>query len=464
LMMIILHENQRRIVTDNSRFKVIRAGRRFGKTIVGAEEMIFMAMRKKESNVFFCAPTQKQAREIIWEALKKRLAGIGKANESMLEMRVPTIDGGISILYIAGWENRENFRGKKATLVVFDEVDTMRDFFLGWQEIFRPSLMDSKGNAIFIGTPKKESQNLRRLEKTAENDKDFATFHFTTFDNPFIDRGELEKTKKEMDADTYRQEVLAEYVDNAGALFRYDALVDVFSNSISKTAEKYLAVDIAEDGSDKTIFSFWQGLEEYRRERFERMNTETIVSQIREYAAQERIPYSQIVVDAIGVGAGVASNSMLDGIIGYKSSYQAFKTDSDIVKLPNINYTAKAPALISDYKNLRSQCIFTLADLVNNHKISSRTSGRDKEAVIEELANYQDASKGDGKRMATQKDEVKEIIGRSPDDSDCWIMRMYFELKGKLLPQQSEEFARIISLQKTRFAINREKLKSYSTR
>jgi hypothetical protein len=84
--------------------------------------------------------------------------------------------------------------------------------------------------------------------------------------------------------------------------------------------------------------------------------------------------------------------------------------------------------------------------------------------VIEELANYQDASKGDGKRMATQKDEVKEIIGRSPDDSDCWIMRMYFELKGKLLPQQSEEVARIISLQKTRFAINREKLKSYSNR
>jgi hypothetical protein len=84
--------------------------------------------------------------------------------------------------------------------------------------------------------------------------------------------------------------------------------------------------------------------------------------------------------------------------------------------------------------------------------------------VIEELANYQDASKGDGKRMATQKDEVKEIIGRSPDDSDCWIMRMYFELKGKLLPQQSEEVARIISLQKIRFASNREKLKINSTR
>ena len=74
---------------------------------------------------------------------------------------------------------------------------------------------------------------------------------------------------------------------------------------------------------------------------------------------QEQIPYSHIAVDAIGVGAGVASSSLLTGIIGFKSSYAPIKTDANIVKLPNVSYLSTA-TLTSDYKNLRSQCVFTL--------------------------------------------------------------------------------------------------------
>lgn len=108
-------------------------------------------------------------------------------------------------------------------------------------------------------------------------------------------------------------------------------------------------------------------------------------------------------------GAGVASNSLLDGVIGFKSSYGAIRTDSDPVRLPNVHYTNDAP-LISEYKNLRSQCVFTLADLVNNHKIASKVTGRDKERIIEELSTYQDASVGDGKRMATQRTTSKNSL------------------------------------------------------
>lgn len=460
---MILHEKQREIVRNDSLFKVIRAGRRFGKTALETETMIFEAMQNNDMPVFYIAPTQKQAREIIWEMLKRRLAGIGKSNESMLEMRVPTKNAGLSTMYISGWENRENFRGKKAKHIVFDEVDTMRNFLIGWQEIFRPALMDLRGGADFIGTPKKENPNLRRLEKIAQTDSDYQTFHFTTYDNPFIDKTEIEKAKRELDYDTFKQEILAEYLDNAGALFHYDALVDVFSNIVDD-GERYLTVDIADDGSDKTIFSFWRGLCEYRREEFSRLNTEGIISQIREYAKDDRIPYSHILVDAIGVGAGVASSSLLDGIIGYKSSYQAIKTDANIVRLPNVNYTKIAAALVSDYKNLRSQCVFTLSDKINNHLIASMVSGRQKEAIIEELSNYQDTSKGDGKRMATQKEEVKDIIGRSPDASDTWIMRMYFEVMRTISPVQSEEYVRIVANQNNQFAMRKQKLKLNSTR
>jgi hypothetical protein len=217
----------------------------------------------------------------------------------------------------------------------------------------------------------------------------------------------------------------------------------MFTNTVTKSPEKYLIVDIADDGSDKTVFSYWQGLECYRVELFERLNTEGIINQIREAASAERIPYSQIVVDAIGVGAAVASSSLLDGIVGYKSSHQAMRTEKDPVRLPNVHYTKDAP-LTTEYRNLRSQCVFTLAQLVNDHKIAVKVDDvRIKESIIEELSVYQDASTGDGKRLATMKEDVKALIGRSPDISDTLIMRCYFILKEKLLPFQSEERAKV---------------------
>ena len=449
-----LHEKQKQLVESNARFKICRSGRRSGKSFVAIEEMLFFAISKKNRNVFYVSPTQKQSRSIMWELIKARLNGLGKVNESRLEIELPTTDGGLSRIFLAGYETRENFRGMKSDLIVFDEIDSMPSFFIAWQEIFRPTLVDSRGRIIAIGTPKKENPNLRRLEKLAETDNDFKAFHFTTADNPFIEPEEIAKAKAELDFSTYRQEFLAEYLENAGALFKYDALIDIFSNTIVKSGNKYLTVDIADDGSDKTIFSFWDDLEEYRREEFARLNTEGIINQIREYASQDRIPYSHIAVDAIGVGAGVASSSMLDGIIGYKSSYQAIKTDINIVRLPNVSYLSNTP-LISNFKNLRNQCVFILANLVNEHKIASRATGRQKEAIIEELSNYQDVSTGDGKRQATSTETIKEIIGRSPDHASTWLMRMYFEIMSRILPAQSEASSKVILDQQYQFSINK---------
>lgn len=466
-----LHQKQREIVQSSARFKIVRAGRKGGKTLLEVENLCFKAIASvKRLNirktvfgtgrkVLYIAPTQEQARNIVWEALKRRLQGLGTPNEQRLQYKVPNEDNEETIIFVGGYENRENYRGLTDVIhITFDEVDTLKDFFIAWKEIFRPMFLDTGGTADFVGTPKKENPNLRRLEKEAEIKDNHASFHFTSLDNPFLPEDELEALKKEYadDPTSYQQEILAKYVENTGALFKYDALIDVFSNTVDKSTNKYLLVDIADDGSDKTKFSFWEGLEEYRRESFERLNTETIIAKIREYAAEQRIPYSHIAVDAIGVGAGVASSSLLDGIIGFKSSYGAIKTDIDIVRLPNVHYTKDAP-LVSEYKNLRSQCIFILADHVNNHKIASKITGKEKEEVIEELSNYQDASKGDGKRMATPKEDIKEAIGRSPDASDTWIMRIYFVIVSRMLPGQNPETNTLIDKQLNQFAINKSK-------
>jgi len=475
---MLLHPHQQKIAHSKSRFKIQRGGRRGGKTVIKVESMLYNAISNKTKlarafknrSVIFIAPTQTQARKIVWSSLKERLVGedglpIGKYNEARLEVEIPTEDGGVATLFVGGWENRENYRGMSNVIhLEFDEVDTMKNFFIGWNEIFRPMVMETGGGAGFGGTPKKENPNLRRLEKLAEEDEDWEAFHFTSLDNPAIPKEEIEKAKKEMDGETYRQEILAEYVENVGALFKYDALVDLFSNSISKVNEKYLTVDVADDGTDKTVFMFWHGLEAYRIEQFERLNTEAIVSQIREYTAEEQIPMSQVAVDAIGVGAGVASNSLLDGIIGYKSSYQAIKTDQSPVQLPNIHYREN-PSLTTEYKNLRSQCVFALADLVNTHKLAvSIDNGIIKEHIIEELALYQDASKGDGKRMATLKDDIKNILGRSPDITDTLIMRMYFEIRERLVPAQSQRAVELANQLNNQFVTNESRASLNSTK
>ncbi len=458
-----LHDKQKQVVQSPARFKVVRAGRRSGKTIVKSETMLFKAVSKdiplariiKDRAVIFIAPTQKQARTIVWEAFKSRLGDVGDYNEARLEIRLPNEEGGTSTIFIGGWENRENYRGMPNVVhIEFDELDTMKNFFIGWREIFRPMLIDTGGSAGFGGTPQKSNPNLRRLEKESEGDLEWECFHFTTADNPHIPASEIEKAKKELDADTYRQEIMAEYVDNIGALFHYDALVDVFSNTITKDGERYMTVDVADDGSDHTVFSIWEGLEEITRQEYERLNTEGIINKIREYATQYKIPFSHIAVDAIGVGAGVASSSLLDGIVGYKSSYAPILTDLSIVHLPGFSYRKEIP-LTSDYRNLRSQCVFTLSHMINNHEIASKVIGRFKELILEELPIYQEVKGGDAKRLATPKEDVKDIIGRSPDHSDTWIMRMYFVVRGRMVPGQTPEQKMAIEKQNEVFARNK---------
>ena len=135
---MILHDKQKEIVASPARFKVTRAGRRFGKTIVKTETMLYLAVANsvnlarevKNRSVIFVAPTQKQARTIVWETFKNRLDGLGDFNEARLEIRIPTEDGGVSTIFIGGWENRENYRGMPNVVhLEFDELDTMRFFF-----------------------------------------------------------------------------------------------------------------------------------------------------------------------------------------------------------------------------------------------------------------------------------------------------------------------------------------------
>lgn len=283
-------------------------------------------------------------------------------------------------------------------------------------------------------------------------------------DNPFISQYYKENLQS---LDTKSKQRLLfgnwDYLDNEQALFKYANIIDIFTNTIDKGASNYLIVDVAGEGKDSTKFSYWEGLEEVWRETFKNINNEEIIQKIRTYATDYKIPYSRITVDAIGLGESIGNSSLLTGIVPFKSSYAPIKTDESIVSLPNVHYMKHAP-LVSDYANLRSQCLFMLSERVNNHKIASRIEGVDKENIIEELSLYQDITKEGGKRTATGKDDIKILLGRSPDDSDCFIMRMFFEIRDKISPDNSQTQMHVKSVMQDQFSLRKYQFKNKSNR
>lgn len=209
-----------------------------------------------------------------------------------------------------------------------------------------------------------------------------------------------------------------EYDLDDNALMNFDAINDLFTNTVQENGEKYLVVDVAREGKDKTIFHYWAGKKLYKREEFSKQGIDETAERVKWASQFEFIPFSHILIDEDGVGGGVVD--IVRGVKGFHANSQALENKE----------TKKA----SNYQNLKTQCAYRLAEAVNNHELRVDISDIViKEKIMEELEQIKSKDKDkDGKLKIVPKDEVKEIIGRSPDDSDCLLMRMLFELKPTL--------------------------------
>src|SRR3990167_9549755 len=131
--------SQGEIIKDTHRFRVLRCGRRFGKTSLIIEEIKAMAVYKS-SRIAYIANNYQQARDIAWEQLKKELrSAVIDTNEARLEIKIRTVNKDESLIILRGWESVENLRGQAFDFLAIDEVATMRDFWGNWQEVLRPT-------------------------------------------------------------------------------------------------------------------------------------------------------------------------------------------------------------------------------------------------------------------------------------------------------------------------------------
>lgn len=209
---MILTKAQSQIASDRHRFKVIDCGRRFGKTTLAIEEIKGKVAAGKKK-IAYIAPTYQQSRDIAWEMLKKEFIG-AEFNESRLEIKI-----GDATVVLRGWEAVETLRGQKFDFIVIDEIAMMRNFWSAWQEVIRPTLTDTIGKAMFISTPK-GFNHFYDLYNQQDKDQDYKSFHFTSYDNPYLPTEEIDKAKLELTEDRFAQEYLADFRKTEGLVYK----------------------------------------------------------------------------------------------------------------------------------------------------------------------------------------------------------------------------------------------------
>lgn len=237
-----LHSAQAQILSDKHRFRVVNCGRRFGKTTLAVEEIKCVALYKN-ARIAYIAPTFQQARDIAWQMLVRELKPIltKTPNETRLELEVKNRNGGTSHISLRGWEAIETLRGQFFDFIVIDEVASMRNFNVYWHEVVRPTLTDTKGQVMFISTPK-GFNHFYDLFNT--QDEDYKSFHFTSYDNPFIPKEEIDKAGKEIPEDRFAQEYLADFRKTEGLVYKeFDRKRHVTTDVPQTVSDTILGID-----------------------------------------------------------------------------------------------------------------------------------------------------------------------------------------------------------------------------
>lgn len=206
---------QTKIYDDPNRFRVIVAGRRFGKTFLSTAEILSKALTAKDQHVWYVAPTYKSAKEIAWQMLIDQIPReyISKTNESSLTIYL--LNG--STISLKGAEKPDNLRGRSLDFVVLDEFADMRP--QAWYEVLRPSLSDRGGSAVFIGTPKGRNHFYDLYGKGLDGDQGWSSHQYTTIEGGNVAFSEIESAKADLDERTFKQEYLATFINYSGVIY-----------------------------------------------------------------------------------------------------------------------------------------------------------------------------------------------------------------------------------------------------
>lgn len=201
--------------------------------------LIVNALQASKGHVFYVAPTQGQARDIMWQTLLE--LGHPVIDSSHINnLQIKLING--TTISLKGADRPETMRGVSLKFLVMDEYADMKPDV--WEQILRPALADQKGHAMFIGTPMGRN-HFYDLYKYAElsEDETYQSWHFTSYDNPILDPDEIDIAKKSMSSYAFRQEFLASFEATGSEMFKEDWVQ--FDEEEPDDGDYYIAIDLA---------------------------------------------------------------------------------------------------------------------------------------------------------------------------------------------------------------------------
>ena len=210
-----LSKPQQTIADSQVRFRTVIAGRRFGKTHLSIRELCYHA-REPDKEVWYVAPTYRQAKQIVWRKLKNKLRDLRwakKINES--ELTIELKNG--SQISLKGADNADSLRGIGLDFLCVDEFADIDPE--AWYEVLRPTLADKQGKALFIGTPKGIGNWAHDLYMMPQGNATWASFQYTTIDGGQVKPEEIEAAKKDLDERTFRQEFMATFETYTGRIY-----------------------------------------------------------------------------------------------------------------------------------------------------------------------------------------------------------------------------------------------------
>jgi len=208
---------QTEVYDDPARFKVVAAGRRCGKSYLAAWMLLLHALQSNKGWTFYVAPTQGQARQIMWKVLLDiGHKFIAKAHINNLDIEL--ING--QTIGLRGADRPDTMRGVSLNYLVLDEYADMKPDV--WEEVLRPTLTDLQAPALFIGTPKGRNHfydMYSSADLNADGYVDWSAFHYTSYDNPYLDTAEIDSAKGSMASHAFRQEYMASFESKGSHMF-----------------------------------------------------------------------------------------------------------------------------------------------------------------------------------------------------------------------------------------------------
>jgi terminase large subunit-like protein len=222
-MMVNLKQPQWQVFNCDARFRVLVAGRRFGKTYLATVELC-QAAWKQGRLAWYVAPTYKQAKRIAWGPLKLMTRPYWAKLPNETDLRIELTSGGT--ICLRGADNYDSLRGDGIDFLVLDEYASMAPE--AWSEVLRPALADRRGRPLFIGTPRGHN-HFYDLYHDVQGWSEWRTFQFTTEEGGNVSSQELRSATQQLDERTYRQEFQASFesIDTGIVYYAFDRSANV---------------------------------------------------------------------------------------------------------------------------------------------------------------------------------------------------------------------------------------------